>query len=357
MKIVFLTEYIDVVGGIERGLCARANYLVRKFNYEVLIFCTNKEAGQIFYDLDSRVKIIYLEKLISKKNFVERLYLQYQQSKKIISYNPNVIVSVKFSLHLFFFQILSKNIRLVSEIRESLSEYQNNIRSIKGKIYSLFRKYIYSKQDKIIILTKNDQVKWKLKNSIVIPNFIMINNDKISERNNCQVLSVGRLHEVKGYNYLIDAWKIVNKKYPKWKLKICGEGSEYSNLIQKVIKLNLHQSVTITNKSVNVIPEYLNSDFFALTSNYEAFGNVIVEAQSCGLPVISFDSPTGPKEIINDKIDGFIIPIYDIKKMADKIIYLIENPEIKNKMGQHAVENSKKFSIDNIMNKYITAIS
>lgn len=357
MKVVYITEFIDIAGGIERGLTTRANYLVEKCNYEVVIFCTNKATGIPYYKLNPKVEVMFLEQLSTSMSFLGRLKLQYRQSQEIINQNSNVIISVKFTLHNFFLQLLKTNQKLISELRESKALYYKNNVTFKAKIFNRFRKFVFSKQDLIITLTKEDKIQWGLKNMEFVHNSKMIETSTTSSLDNERVVSISRLDSIKGLNYLIEAWYIVNKEYPNWTLKICGEGNEYTNLKNQISELGLDDVIILNNESVNVVPEYLESSIFVLTSKYEAFGNVLVEAQTFGLPVVSFDSPYGPKEIINDEIDGFLVPLFNVEELASRISLLIKDKDLRKTMGLQAIENSKRFELHNIMQKYISLIS
>jgi glycosyltransferase involved in cell wall biosynthesis len=156
---------------------------------------------------------------------------------------------------------------------------------------------------------------------------------------------------------LIEAWDKVSQKHNDWQLKICGEGAEYQKLIYMSSKINFPNSVIISNSFSDVVPEFLSSSIFVLTSKFEAFGNVIVEAKVCGVPTISFDAPNGPREIIKDGIDGFIVPVNDVDAIAEKIIYLIENEEVRFEMGRNAKLNSELYSLDKVMKLYIKVIT
>lgn len=356
MRVAFITEFIDVAGGIERGLTVRANYLVENFNFQVVIFCTNKTTGKPFYQLNKCVEVVFLDKLSTTKSFLGRIFMQYEQSKEINKYKPDVIISVKFTLHNFFLQALKKrNQKLVSELREPKEQYENNT-SIKAKIYNKFRSFILKKQDLLITLTNRDKQQWGFSNMAVVNNARMLETNIVSNLDFKQVLSVCRLHKVKGVNYLIKAWSIVHKKHPDWKLKICGEGEEYERLKKLIIDLELVEAIILNNESVDVTPEFLSSSIFVLTSKFEAFGNVLVEALTFGLPIVSFDTPSGPREIISNNVDGFIVPLFDIEALADKICLLIGNTPLRKKMGNNAVVNSKRFDLDEIMRKYKSLI-
>ncbi len=357
MHIVYLVENIDVAGGIERSLTTRVNYMMELGDYEITIVCTQKNTGIPYYELNSNVKLLFLESLTSKKTILGRVFLRYNQSKQIVKLKSDIIISVKYSLHNIFFQFLRKNQKLISEIREPKELYDFNLKSIKSKINALIRNIVLKKQDLLIVLTQRDKQNWGFKNMYVVPNPITIVTDEVSSLTNKQILALGRLHSIKGFDLLICAWKQIIAKHSNWHLKICGKGEEYDNLINLINKLNLSQSICITNEFVEVGPEFLTSSIFVLTSQYESFGNVLVESKVYGVPIVAFDAPSGPREIIKNTEDGFLIPLNDINELADKIIFLIENESVRIEMGRNAKINSEEYNIDKVMKLYIKVIT
>ena len=352
MHILYLVENIDVAGGIERSLFTRVNYLMELGEYEITIVCTQKKTGIPYYELNSNVKLFFLEPLTSKKTVLGRIIFRYKQSKLIVKLKSDVIISVKYSLHNLFFQFLRKNQKLISEIREPKEQYDLNLKSLKSKINAYIRNIVFEKQDLLIVLTQRDKQNWGFKNMYVVPNPISIVPNEVSSLKHKQILALGRLKPIKGFDKLIYAWKQVIAKHSDWHLKICGEGDEYQNLINLSVSLDLTSTITITNEFLPVIPQFLNSSIFVLTSQYEAFGNVLVEAKACGVPSIAFDAPSGPKEIIKHNEDGFLIPLNDIDALADKINFLIENESVRIEMGRKAKINSEDYNAAKIMIKY-----
>lgn len=358
MNIIYLVENIDIAGGIERSLTTRVNYLIEHYNYKITIVCTEKRSGKPYYDLNPKVELIFLESLISKKTVLGRVKLRYLQSKYIVEeLNPDIIITVKYTLHNLFFQLINKKIVLVSEIREPKEQYDFHINSIKSKLNALIRNNVFSRQDLVIVLTEADKKSWDFKKSIVIPNPQTIESDQVSDLDNKQVLALGRLDKMKGFDKLIKSWNIVVKIRPDWKLKICGAGSEFENLRHQIVHLDLTSQIELTNQFMPVIPEFLNSSIFVLTSQMEAFGNVLVEAKVCGLPSVAFDAPNGPREIIINNVDGYIVPLNDVEVLAQKLLLLISNESLRKEMGRMAKINSEIYNLDKIMLQYHRALT
>jgi glycosyltransferase involved in cell wall biosynthesis len=215
--------------------------------------------------------------------------------------------------------------------------------------------HYFKKADAIVALTKNDAKKWniKFKNVIAIPNVVHLNNTgSYTTCVNHSIIFVGRMAQQKGLNSLIEIWKQIIIKYPDWKLNIFGDGEYKDIFIREIGKYDNRMSILYHAPETNIINEYCKNSIFMLTSEYEPFGLVIPEAMSCGLPVVSFDVPYGPSEIIHNGIDGFLIKPNNINDFVNKLSLLIENRELRCKMGKEAVKSSLKYSYNNIMPKW-----
>ena len=142
------------------------------------------------------------------------------------------------------------------------------------------------------------------------------------------------------------------KKYPDWSLEIYGEGPERENLQNKINKLDLGKSFLLKGVEKNIVNKYLESSFYVMSSRFEGMPMVLLEAMSCGLPVISFDCPCGPRDMIKDNENGFLIEFGNIEKMAKKIEELIITEEKRKLFGKNAKRNVQIFSQDKVMNQW-----
>ena len=136
--------------------------------------------------------------------------------------------------------------------------------------------------------------------------------------------------------------------HPDWTLKIYGDGPERESLLNMIEQLKLVDNVQLMGISRNVSRVLKDASFLVMSSIYEGFPLVIGEAMECGLPVVSYQCPCGPKDIISDGVDGFLVPVGNEQMMADRICTLIEDEELRRKMGASAKEKAKKYHIDNI---------
>ena len=208
---------------------------------------------------------------------------------------------------------------------------------------TLYNNYWIGKADAVVTLTKGDAKNWKhvSRHVHVIPNIVHLNDTgRFSDCINKRAIFVGRLVEQKGLPDLIKIWRIVNSRYPDWQLDVFGNGE-----MESIPDINLF----VHPPTPNIMEEYMNSSMLLMTSVYEPFGLVLPEAMSCGLPVVAFDCPYGPADIINHELDGFLVQDRDINRYADYVFQLIESPGLRQTMGAAGIKTSQRYHADKIM--------
>lgn len=362
MKVILLGSNMTDTGGIQSLVATLANSFVNHKDITVDIINTGVKKGKEKFYLDEKIKCNYIGVEfpdLSKFNLFQKLRFNiglYRSIKRYFRNYPlddekNIIIAFghTFSCILPFIVKKSENIKLIGSQHNPISY---------NKIYSIIRKIALKRLDKYILLSefmeKDLLNNYKLTNTEVIenPNTIVNLYGKSSSKNRV-VISVGRLTEQKGFDTLIDIWSNICTKYPNWKLKIVGDGPLKDELFNKIKINDLEESITISGFTEDISNEYVHSDILAMTSRYEGFGLVLVEAQSCGLPTIAFDCPFGPRNIINDGHDGYLIKQNDIQDFIKKLETLMEDDKLRSEYSENAIKNAKRFSIDEISNKWI----
>lgn len=257
------------------------------------------------------------------------------------------VISCHFPLDLFIY-FFKKYSYFIREIHISkLSMYQQ-LNWRQRCLVKFEHRYILKNFNRVITLTKEDIKEWKLKNISYIYNPLTFFPNNFSACENKKIISIGRLEKQKGFDILIDIFI----QYPEWKLNIYGEGSEKWNLERKIKQLNLEKNIILRGKTSTIYDELIKSSIYVMSSRYEGFPLVLLEAQSCGLPIVSFNCPYGPSEIINDTEDGFLCEVGEIEKFREKTLELIISEEKRKTMGKRARENVSRFSKDKIMSKW-----
>lgn len=352
MKIVYLYSSLAIMGGVERVLVDKMNYLVSR-GYEIYMVTSDQGNHSIPYKLDERVHFCDLQILsytqykyhgwqrLKETRRLSRLYRQ-RLKEKLTEIHPDIIVCTT-----------SQNIHGLLQIKGSIPlivESHNNFSHPDTwwhRLQNRLNNYCIRNADAVVTLTHADAVSWRreFRNVHVIPNIVYLNNSgRYSDCTNKRAIFVGRLVEQKGIPDLIKVWRIVNQRHPDWQLDVFGDGKLGS--IQEM-KLFVHPPTS------NIMEEYINSSMLLMTSVYEPFGLVLPEAMSCELPVVAFDCPYGPADIITDGKDGYIISNRDIDAFANKVCQLIENPKLRQEMGGAAVQSAKRYSAEIIMPQWI----
>ena len=214
------------------------------------------------------------------------------------------------------------------------------------QVQTYIKNYWIGKAEAVVTLTEGDAVAWRHMSHrvYVIPNMVHLNESgNFSECTSKRAIFVGRLVEQKGFPDLVVVWRMVNRNYPDWQLDVYGDGK-----MESMPEINLYVHAPVS----TIFDKYMESSMLLLTSVYEPFGLVMPEAMSCGLPVVAFDCPHGPAMIVTDEEDGFIIKNRDCKVFADRVCQLIENEELRQRMGRNAIQSSLRFSADKIMPKW-----
>jgi len=352
MKLLYITNGIKGAAGLERVLSIKANYLSDILGYEVHIIMLNNNNAKLFFEFSS--KIILHDVLVYGNPF--------QYIRKYISgikatvnkINPDVICVCDDGLKGFFIPKLIFNKRPiiyerhVSKVIE-LGINPSFIKKLKISIKFLMMNYLSRSFDVFILLTKDTISEWNIKNSKVIPNPLSFFSIDSALLDNKKVIAVGKQGTQKGYDILLQSWKIVQENHPDWELSIYGKLDPKSNLVSLSKQLNIENSVHFYEPVKNIEEKYLESSIFAFSSRFEGFGMVLIEAMACGVPCVSFDCPFGPSSIIKDNEDGFLVANGDADAFAEKLMVLIQNKDKRKLMGETAKENVKRYLTETIM--------
>lgn len=209
------------------------------------------------------------------------------------------------------------------------------------------------KFDCSVLLTERDRQGYKgLMNTAVIPNPITVFSEKMSPLTNKVVLAVGRLGIEKNFTELVEIWAMMAKDYPDWTLRIVGDGYEKEAICRAIQKYGLEAQVELLPFTNKIQEHYCGASVYAMTSVFESFGLVLVEAASIGLPLVAYDCPCGPSDIIKDGEDGFLIPMHDKDAYSKALRRLIEDESLRKRMGANAEKNSERFSLDAVMHQW-----
>lgn len=372
MKIVYVVGGMLSPTGMGAILSNKINWLAEHTDYELFMILTEKAGHPWCYDINPKVKWVNfdinfdeLDPMPFRKKIYHYYFKQKTYKKKfkdfLMSVKPDITIST-IRREINFITNIKDGSKKIGEIHFVRDYYRNfhkpylplsvNAFISKAWMNSLIKQL--KKLERFVVLTEEDSLNWpELSNKIVIPNFISDYHGNAAPLESKNVIAVGRYSPEKGFDLLMDTWKIVLKKHPDWKLNIFGTG-DYQYFQNMAISKRISQSFTCHPPTSSIYDEYYKSSIFVLSSRHEGFGLVILEAMSVGLPVVAFACPSGPKALISNNSDGILVENGNIEKLADSICYLIENPNIRKELGANAINKAKEYPKDKIMQKWVT---
>jgi glycosyltransferase involved in cell wall biosynthesis len=354
MKLLYVVPNLNNGGGVARVLSIKTNFLIEKFGYEVHILTQNHGNSSLFYSFNE--KIVLHDMILEGANFQFLNNYRKSLNKQVASINPDIIIVCDNGLKAFTVPfILNSKTPIIFEchgsifMEENVSKnmfFSNFLRKLK---YS-FKSFGASKFNKIITLSEENREEWSKKNSFVIPNPIWFSTAKEADLSQKNVISVGRHTYEKGFDRLLEIWKKVIVKFPDWNLTIYGKSNPDFDLIALAKKLNIENNITFHEPIKNINEKYLEASIYLMPSRFEGFGMVLIEAMASGLPCISYDCPCGPRAIIKDNYNGFLIENGNENEFVKTVSNLIDNENLRIQIGKNSKESVNKYDIDEIMN-------
>lgn len=359
MKLLYITNGINAVGGLERVLSLKASYFADVLNYEVVIVGLNKGNVTPFYEFSNKIKFC---SLIIGGNRIQYIKQYRSEIKRIVLEElPDIVLVCDDGLKAFFTPIILKHrkIPIIYERHVSkLIEFRDDftwLQRLKVQLQWKIMDFLGNKFDAFVVLTEGNLAEWKtLQNIKVIPNPLTFFPDSSSLLENKQILAVGKQSYQKGYDLLLQAWQKVHEQFPEWQLVVYGTKDPSQGLEKLVKQLEVESSVAFYPPEKDIQSKYLESSIYVMSSRYEGFGMVLIEAMACGVPCVSFDCNYGPSDIITSGEDGWLVPNGDWDDLANHLIKLIEEEDSRKIMGKLAKRNVVKFKMEEIGGKWVT---
>lgn len=370
MKILYCTHSTCNPGGMERVLLNKVMYLSQLPDWEVSVVTTDQHHRPPFYPFPEKVRMTDLDinysddndKGVWKKIF-GYLHKRKEHKRKLTALlekeRPDIVVSLYPSESSFIPGIKDGSKKVLELHFCKFFRLQYGRKGLLGWIDKLRTRQderIVRRFDKFVVLTHEDKGYWgNLPNIEVIPNAAMQVSESYSDVTNKRVIAVGRLDYQKGFDRLIEAWEWIQGtgKLTDWRLDIFGQG-EWREMLQHMIDEKGLQDTARINPPTNAIMnEYAQSSLLVMSSHYEGFGMVLVEAMSCGVPVVSFDCKCGPKDIIQHGINGLLVPEGDIKALANAMMEVMTDETYRRMLSRNARKVVDTYSEEAVMARWI----
>ncbi|MGM9766278.1 MAG: glycosyltransferase family 4 protein [Candidatus Cryptobacteroides sp.] len=378
MKLLLTTHSLCNPGGMERVLVNKITWLRKHTDWEILVVTTDQKGRDLFYPVPEGVRIEDLGINYSDDNgkgflgkfmgYLRRRRLHRKRLTELLMAERPDVVDCLYPGECSFVPDIRDGSRKVMELHQSkLFHFQYNRSGLMGmadRYRARTDERLVRRFDRFVVLTEEDAQMWgEIPGMRVIPNAALDlgaagNGADLSGMHNRpekRVIAVGRLDYQKGFDRLIDAWALVQKdgRFADWRLDIFGQGEWKEMLDRKIQKLGIEKSARLDAPVKNIAAEYAASSMLVMSSHYEGFPMVMVEAMSLGLPVVTFDYKCGPKDIIDDGCNGLLVKEGDIKGLADAMMSLMASPATLSRMSKEARKVTEKYSEEKVMGMWV----
>lgn len=357
--IIILTDQLHKIGGINSLIPLKANFWADEKNYNIHIITTEQKNNPFLYAFSPKVFHHDLDvdydrskSYFGKRNFprvLKNLWVLRQLLKKL---NPDLLIIANHIPVTLFFPLLGTKAMILKEYH--FTQFHRSKR--KQTLFRRFEKYIESKLDFRVVLSEEEKSFYNSKRVHCIPNpipYSSLPNPKFEQREKVAI-AAGRISPVKRFDILLDIWAEFKKQDSTWKLEIYGEGmkEDVDSLKNQMVSLGISDSVKILD-SVNNLPEIMQrKGMYLMTSFEECFPMVLLEAQASGLPIISYDCPTGPRNIIESGENGILVEMDNKKLFVDALIHLTIDETQRLRLATKGFENVQKYLLNYVMDKW-----
>lgn len=382
MKIAYCLLGIYKAGGLERITASKVNYFA-SVGYDVYLITSSQAGRDFYYSIDPRVKHIDLdvrhdlyEQLPRVRAYIESVKKGHLHRKRLervlMEIRPDITIVPGYHENKFAYKIKDGSLKI---IEHHSAKYWNvymyssvlntipnpslktrlsfHIRMLWGRLMTAKYSWHDRHYDVLVLLTEEDRqgFKWH-RHSEVIPNPRPMEFDSTALLDAPIILGVGRLIPSKNFGELISIWGKMAKDYPDWKLQILGGGYKKENLEAQIKELGVESQVELLGDKKEVAPYYLNASISVSTSAYEGFPLFMLESITAGIPLISYACPCGPRDIINDGSNGFVVEMGDQETFVTRLRTLIEDVNLRKQMGHNARETAELYTPERVMERW-----
>lgn len=353
MKVVFLMDQMYLHGGAERILSQKINYLIVHYAYQVHLITSGQRGREAVYELhpdlhwhDLKIDYDPNKSYFSPTNLTKIARHYFGLRKAIGKIKPDVVISVSYSPEQYFLPYVYPAIPKFREFHFSRYSYEP-----KGLLAKLER--AYEKYKAIVVLNADEKPFFPAHNTVVIPNFTTFLPTKTTVKQKT-IIAAGRIAPVKQFDKLIAIWSELSHDFPDWQLKIYGDGDpEITQDLQGQISArNIGHSTHVFPATSSICDEMQLASVYAMTSANECFPMVLLEAQACGLPIISYDCPTGPRHIVQNGQNGILVAPDDQDAFVFNLRQLLSDASLRESMGSHAQASVSRFSQRAVMEQW-----
>lgn len=371
MKLIYCIHSLYNPGGMERVLLGKVAWFREHTDWDVQVVTTNQSGRPTFFPLPEGVKHTDLDinyeagaESRALRKIVRYIYKRRLHRKRLTAYlnaeKADIVISLFPSESSFIPRIHDGSRKVLEFHMNRYFRTQYGRSGIVGFIDRLRERSdlsLVKRFDSFVVLTEEDRGYWgALPNIEVIPNAAMFKDIRHTAEDSHRVIAVGRLDHQKGFDRLLQAWRLVCSQpdLKDWKLDIYGQG-EWHDSLQKVIDSEgMAASAFLRGTTSDVASEFASSSFLVMSSRYEGLPMVLIEAMSCGLPAVSFACKCGPRDIINDGVNGLLVPEGDVEGLAKAMMALMRDDSMRSRMSLEAVKVRSRYDEDSVMSRWVS---
>lgn len=356
---------------MERVLLNKVAWLVREKHWQVTVVTTDQKERAAFYPFPKEVKMIDLGINYSDDNslgtmrkvmgYIKRRRVHRRRlTELLMREKADVVVSLFPSESSFLPDIKDGSCKVLELHFCKFFRLQYGRHGLMGMIDRWRTKMderLVRRFDRFVVLSSEDAGYWgAIPNMQVIPNAARHLGAGYSDGSSKRVIAVGRLDYQKGFDRLLEAWDIVQKdgKHQDWHLDIYGQGEWKEMLQQMIVSRGLGNTATLHEPTPHIGDEYVRSGMLVMSSHYEGFPMVMIEAMACGLPVVSFDFKCGPRDIIGENVNGILVHEGDISGLAHAMVKLMDNDSLRLRLASKARRITETYSEENVMGQWVS---
>ena len=351
---------------MERVLLNKVRYLVEVIHWDVTVVTTDQKGRPPFYAFPPQVRMLDLDINYTDDNnkgvlgktmgYLKRRRLHRKRLTELLMREKADVVESLFPSESSFIPEIKDGSRKVLELHFcKFFRLQYGRRGLMGlidKIRTRQDERLVRSFDRFVVLTEEDKGYWgDIPNITVIPNAALLSEGPQSTTGNHRVIAVGRMDYQKGFDRLVEAWDIVcrDSRFADWRLDIFGQG-EWRDMLQGMIdSRGMQGRLALNAPTKSITDEYAASSMLVMSSNYEGFPMVMIEAMACGLPVVAFDFKCGPRDIIDHGENGLLVEDGDITGLAAAMMRLMDDEALRKRMGENAKNVVERYSEEKVM--------
>ena len=336
-------------GGTERAVTNLAN-ICSEGGLNVYILSTDTASGTSPYDLHEQVHVVHCGLKTASGNLITKVIHLCKLKKLLLRYVNDFSIDAFVGTYSLLNCLLTTIAKKVTVIGCEHMNYES-----ANKLNAQLRKKRYHLLHKVVVLTEGDARNYTFvskKKLAVIPNSLSFSAQQIASYEKQTVLSLGRLTYQKGYDMMIQVAKEVYPRFPSWQFVIAGQGTDEVSLRKQIADAHLEDYVKIIPPQSDVKSLYGSSSIYAMTSRFEGLPMVLIEAASCGLPIVSFDCPYGPSFVVVHNENGYLVDNNNVLQFSEYLSKLMESEQLRKQMGEKSFVCAKDFSTESVSKKW-----